>query len=825
VSRCGEVSGRPLLIRLCVGAAVGFIGLSISGVATAGTYKKIVDRRFPTGQYCPIDPALTLTFTATGPDASLTFTTNNFDSVGGWNAQSIDDIAVVDQAVFQANQVVTPGFEVCYVDPGTFDTPGYDFNAGSPEAFLDLLDSNATKWTLGSFGYFRSLHSAPRDPLLGQDQNGGSLGLGHQADGAVSVSVTTQVTGLIAGHNYVVTGWWYTENLAPLDIAVTVPTPLNLPGVSFAPRVSGTDFSSTSGSGVLTGSGTFVTPLPLAQGSTIRSLEVVSYDPDAGVTARIERLDTTVFGAPNPTVLASIASAPQFDFLPHSFRTTTITGGTVDVSRYFYFASITLPPGSTSQVYRVSIVVSDPATPPSPATAATAGVAFDPDRSTVDLKGYDTGTLTSTGPAGTGRFDAPLRLPQGATVQAVRLVARDASASDATARLIRVPNNAFGGTVMASIASTGSLTSVRTFSTTTIATPVIDNNAAYYYLQIETPPGIQVYGIKVEYAPPASIPASGAESLAAVPFLPDDSSFDRRVPVSDALAGQARFNTAIQLQDNQQVMRLLMHVQDNDNDGDVTAFLYRYDVTTASVGPQLMAQVQSSGAVSGVREFVTDTIVGRVVDNSRYFYYAQFYMGLTPVQANGLQVEYAPCGDNDGDGFDGCVNDCNDLRAAVRPGGTEVCDGVRNDCNDTFWPSTAGTIDGDDDFDGFSECQGDCNDSDSSRWSPPGEAQNLQVNYNLSTGSTTISWAAPANPGGSAAPVYDTVQSSLSSNFNSPSGVCADTNGTDLVTSIASLPVPVGQARFFLVRAEGACGAGRLGTNSAGGAIAGRSCP
>jgi len=828
MSRCWSGRPRRLWIHLCLLAAGSLLALSFPRPAEAQSLKKTVDRHFPAFQYCPIDPALTLSFTAAGPEAILTFTTNNFDSTGSWNAQALDNIAVVEQSVFQAHQVVTPGFEECYISPGTPNTPGYDFSAAStPEAFLDLFDANAGAWSLGPFGFFQNFNSAPRDPATGTDTSFGALGLGNTDDGPVRVSVSTHITGLLTGHTYVVTGWWYTQNLEPLDITIdfSIPRALNLAALAFAPRASGTDFISTSGSGVLTGSGTFIAPLPLTQGATIQSLEMDAFDFDIGATARIERIDTQVFGTANPQVLASVTSSPFGDFLPHSFTTSTIANAVVDLTRYFYYASITIPPGSSSQVYRVSISVADPATPPSPSTAAVAAAGFDPETTSVDLKGFDSGTMTSSTSPGPGRFVAPLRLPQGATVQAVRLVARDAIATDATVRLIRVPNNAFGGSVMASIATSGSSTSVRTFSTTTITTPAIDNGTAYYYLQLEVPTGLQIYGVRVEYAPPASSPATGADSLAAVPFLPDDSSFDRRAPLSNALAGQARFNMSVQLQDGRQVQRLRMHVRDNDANGDVTVFLYRYDVTTASVGPQLMARLQTAGALSTVQEVVTDTIIGRKVDNARYFYFAQFYMGLDPVQANGLQVEYASCGDNDGDGFDGCVNDCNDLRAAVHPGAVEVCDGVLDDCNNPFWPDTSGTTEGDDDFDGFSECQGDCNDSDSTRWSPPGEAQNIAVIHNVTSGATTIQWSVPANTGGTAAPLYDTLQSSVKSNFNSPSGVCAETNGADLSTILASLAVPVGQARYFLVRAEGACGQGSLGTTSAGTQITGRTCP
>lgn len=65
--------------------------------------------------------------------------------------------------------------------------------------------------------------------------------------------------------------------------------------------------------------------------------------------------------------------------------------------------------------------------------------------------------------------------------------------------------------------------------------------------------------------------------------------------------------------------------------------------------------------------------------------------------------------DVDGDGYARCANDCDDTNADARPGGTEVCDGVDNDCDGTV---DEGTSCYDDDGDGLSEEEGDCNDGD-----------------------------------------------------------------------------------------------------------------
>src|SRR5262245_34836438 len=162
MSRCWGGEGRPLGMRLLLGAAMFLAMAALPRPALSQTYTKHVDRRYP-AFWCPIDPALTLTFTAARSDAILTFATNNYTD-GTWNGQSIDNIAVVEQSVFQANQFPTPGFGDCYFPPGTSNTPGYDFRAaGTPEVFLDLLDTNAAGWNLGRYGFFQNSGSAPRD--------------------------------------------------------------------------------------------------------------------------------------------------------------------------------------------------------------------------------------------------------------------------------------------------------------------------------------------------------------------------------------------------------------------------------------------------------------------------------------------------------------------------------------------------------------------------------------------------------------------------------------------------------------------------------------
>ena len=84
-------------------------------------------------------------------------------------------------------------------------------------------------------------------------------------------------------------------------------------------------------------------------------------------------------------------------------------------------------------------------------------------------------------------------------------------------------------------------------------------------------------------------------------------------------------------------------------------------------------------------------------------------------------------GDGDGDGLSACSGDCRDDLVSVRPGVTEICDGLDTDCDGSFAgeedadgdqdPACSDCDDGDGgrdgldgDGDGVSSCQGDCED-------------------------------------------------------------------------------------------------------------------
>ncbi len=74
-----------------------------------------------------------------------------------------------------------------------------------------------------------------------------------------------------------------------------------------------------------------------------------------------------------------------------------------------------------------------------------------------------------------------------------------------------------------------------------------------------------------------------------------------------------------------------------------------------------------------------------------------------------LDPDLHPAADDDGDGYTPIDGDCDDTSAEAHPGGTEVCDGLDNDC-DAVLDDDEADLDGD----GWLACVDDCDDADSS---------------------------------------------------------------------------------------------------------------
>jgi cysteine-rich repeat protein len=122
-------------------------------------------------------------------------------------------------------------------------------------------------------------------------------------------------------------------------------------------------------------------------------------------------------------------------------------------------------------------------------------------------------------------------------------------------------------------------------------------------------------------------------------------------------------------------------------------------------------------------------------------------------------------------------------------------------CPDIFDP---GQTDGDGDQFG-DVC--DCAPGDGQVWSTPGEVPTLLLSHVGGVGgTTTLSWASPAEPGGTFA-LYDVVSSPFPSDLTAASAVCEATDLTGGSASNTDVLAP-GELRVYVVRAVNACGDG-----------------
>jgi hypothetical protein len=171
--------------------------------------------------------------------------------------------------------------------------------------------------------------------------------------------------------------------------------------------------------------------------------------------------------------------------------------------------------------------------------------------------------------------------------------------------------------------------------------------------------------------------------------------------------------------------------------------------------------------------------------------------------------------DADADGVRICAGDCDDANPLRRPGNSEACDGFDNDCQGGV---PAGEIDTN--GDGAPDCQVDCNPADASVWGSPGEAWKVA----FPTDSTLLTWNAPLYPGASSVR-FDTLRSPVAGDFLG-AALCIEAGGSD-TTTLDVDALPVGSARFYLVRSVNDCpdGAGSLGADSTGAPRVGRTCP
>jgi hypothetical protein len=238
-------------------AAISLALLAATVHADLVLVQKPLTRRFPLN-YCPfetrdVDPSQNefgLYFTPTATTVTLHFKVANMNQFGFWGENRIDNIIVVSRAVFEANRGVPDGFADCYSDPlpGYPNTgnnaPAFFFNRFAPGAlpFIERFDTTPVgdpnrPWDLSHGAYFLPQNattdcknlspkpsSAPRNPENGTDCSNGALAMGQESDLNVDITTSIVVNGLAPGTEYIVVGWWDTNDFTlenPLEVTVT----------------------------------------------------------------------------------------------------------------------------------------------------------------------------------------------------------------------------------------------------------------------------------------------------------------------------------------------------------------------------------------------------------------------------------------------------------------------------------------------------------------------------------------------------------------------------------------------------------------------------
>ena len=103
----------------------------------------------------------------------------------------------------------------CYSD---IHVGSFWFNRPLTLPLLEVFntDPGARGWDMTHGAVFDASTTGPRNPELDIDYTGGSLLLGANTPGgtpADSAMTSIAVTGLVAGHSYTVSGWWFVGNI------------------------------------------------------------------------------------------------------------------------------------------------------------------------------------------------------------------------------------------------------------------------------------------------------------------------------------------------------------------------------------------------------------------------------------------------------------------------------------------------------------------------------------------------------------------------------------------------------------------------------------
>jgi hypothetical protein len=185
-------------------------------------------------------------------------------------------------------------------------------------------------------------------------------------------------------------------------------------------------------------------------------------------------------------------------------------------------------------------------------------------------------------------------------------------------------------------------------------------------------------------------------------------------------------------------------------------------------------------------------------------------IGFFTLQPSGA-ISYSP--DADGDLV---ANELDNCPLVPNPDQTDTDgDHVGDACDNCPTVANANQLDTDGDHFGDA-C--DCAPSDNSAWSIPTEVPSLTLSSN-----TSLSWTAPATPGGTT-PLYDVVNMDTASLGTPPNYGCFQGNVAGLSTTDLTNPA-LKSVRLYLIRAGNTCGEGIAGVRTGGTPITAPACP
>jgi hypothetical protein len=778
----------------------------------------VVERRFPL-IYCPIDnDDFNLTFVAEGPFARISFDANNYLD-GSWKHRRLDNISVVAKSVYDANKVVTPGgYDLCYDPPGHHNTPGYNFAAaGTNEAYLNLFDTNADGWDLNHLAYFEtgSFVSAPRDPAVGADKTGGALGLGKIGDGDVTVSTSILVSGLTAGTQYILTGWWYEEvDLSSMNVTIDTAPCLDRDGDGVGDCTDCDDRNPKRKPGateVCDGVDNDCDGLVDENAPCDRVCDTPSKVGGADL-----RVTNAVFSSDAPTL---VWNGTDYGMFYKDSR----NGG-----QELFFSRVSVTGAKIGS--DLNVLPSAQSTSPRAVwTGSEYGVVWE-DGGFVGFRRFDRngapiGTEVVLGGTSPGAFTPDIAW----TGKEYGIV---------WAQYVTTPEIFF--TRLAPDATPLIPNPVQLSLAQNPQDPRISWNGTHYgvvwqgfssaqtiYFRRVAPLDVKT-GTILELTPAGAgsfnpaIAAGGTDW--GVAFADYRNGFDSEIYFIRVNAAGAKVGTDTRVT-NATGASASPSIAWSGSEWGIACEDYR-----SGDSEQWFGRVTAAGAKIGT-DFRVTTATDSSQQGSLVWAGGKYALAYSDYRNAGEQEIYftrigCDCVNGDGDAFTSC-EDCDDARAATFPGATQVCDSFNNDCNNVNWPLLTGTNEVDQDADGFTVCVGDCNDANNAVWATPGEVRSLLLSHDKLNNSTSISWTAPASLGGTAASIlYDTVRSANPSNFVG-AGFCVETNNGPNTTAADPVPPAIGSRFYYLIRGENACpsGQGSLGNQSNGTPRTARTCP